>query len=97
MFTYALHFRLGFAYKKMHTQIQKFSKKLRSYSVILWVNIWSTIPRKQIHAQNQEHIKKRCEKCYMLTIKIRHSGIFIVKFEHISKLFLVFLSLILNK
>ena len=47
--------------------------------------------------------RKRCEICSKLTIKTperrqwRHSGVFIVNFEHISPLFLVFLLLTLNK
>ena len=45
----------------------------------------------------------RCEICSKLTIKIpeqchwRRSGIFIVNFEHISHLVLVFLSLTISK
>ena len=38
--------------------------------------------------------RKRCEICSKLTIKVperRHSGVFIVNFEHISHLFLVLL------
>ena len=44
----------------------------------------------------------RCEICSMLTVKTpagrqwRRSGVFIVNFEHISHLFLVFLLLTLN-
>ena len=46
---------------------------------------------------------KSCEICSKFTIKTierrhgRHSGVFIVDFEHISNLFLVFLLLTLNK
>ena len=52
---------------------------------------------------NNRNIGKRCEICSKLTIKAlerghwRRSGVFIVNFEHISHLFLVFLLLILNK
>ena len=51
---------------------------------------------------NNRNIRERCEICSKL-IKIlerrhwRRSGVFIVNFEHISHLFLVFLLLILNK
>ena len=50
-----------------------------------------------------EKIKKRCEICSKLTIKTAErchwycSGVSIVKFEHISHLFLMFLLLTLNK
>ena len=52
---------------------------------------------------NNRNTRKRCEICSMLTIKIperrhwRRSGIFIVNFEHISLLVLVFLLLILSR
>ena len=52
---------------------------------------------------NNRNSTKRCEICSKLTIKIPKrrqrccSRIFIVKFEHITHLFLVFLLLILNK
>ena len=46
---------------------------------------------------NNSNTRTRCEICSKLTIKKpeqgqwRRSGVFIVKFEHISHLFLVFL------
>ena len=52
---------------------------------------------------NRNTARKRCAICSNLTIKIleprhsRRSGVFIVTFEHISHLFLIFLLLILNK
>ena len=52
---------------------------------------------------NNRNTRKRCEICSKLTIKTqerrhwRRSGIFIVNFEHILHLFLVFLLLTLNK
>ena len=52
---------------------------------------------------NKRNSRTRCEICSKLTIKIpeRHhwprSGIFIVNFEHISYLVLVFLLLTLSK
>ena len=49
---------------------------------------------------NNRNTRKRCEICAKLTIKTqerRHSGVFIVNFEHISNFFLVFLLLNLNK
>ena len=49
---------------------------------------------------NNRNTRKKCEICSKLTIKTperRRSGVFIVNFEHISHLFLVFLLLTLNK
>ena len=52
---------------------------------------------------NNRNIRTRCEICSKLTIKIperrqwRRSGIFIVNFEHISQLVLVFLLLNLSR
>ena len=52
---------------------------------------------------NNRSTNKRCELCSKLTINTpqqhhwRQSSVFIVNFEHISQLFLVFLSLTLNK
>ena len=51
---------------------------------------------------NNRNIRKICETCSKLTIKTperrhwRRSGVFIVNFEHILQLFLVFLLLTLN-
>ena len=52
---------------------------------------------------NNRNTRKRCQICSKLTIKTpeqrhswRHSGVFIVKFEHISHLLLVFLLLTLK-
>ena len=56
------------------------------------------LPLKVLHRDT----RIRCEICSILTIKTperrqwRHSGVFIVKSEHISNLVLVFLLLILN-
>ena len=53
-------------------------------------------------AFNNRNTRTRCEICSKQTIKTperrhwRRSGVFIVKFEHISHLFLVFLLLTLN-
>ena len=50
-----------------------------------------------------ETLEKRCEICSMLAIKtperrqMTSSGVFIVNFEHILDLFLVFLLMSLNK
>ena len=52
---------------------------------------------------NNRSTRKRCEICSKSTIKTserrhwRHSGVFIVNFEHISPHFLLFLLLTLNK
>ena len=46
---------------------------------------------------NNENSKTKCEICSNLTIKTSvFTGVFIVDFEHISYLFLVFLMLTLN-
>ena len=47
---------------------------------------------------NSRNTKKRCGKCSKLTMKTpdRRSGVFIVNFEHISRLVLVFLLLTLK-
>ena len=52
---------------------------------------------------NNKNIRTRCKICSKLTIKTpeqrqwRRSVVFIVNFEHISHLFVVFLLLTLNK
>ena len=48
---------------------------------------------------NNNYTRKRCETCSKLTIKTPQwrSSVFVVDFEHISHLFLVFLLLTLNK
>ena len=45
---------------------------------------------------NNRNTKTRCATCSKLSIKMRLSDIFIVKFEHISHLVLVFFLLTLN-
>ena len=49
---------------------------------------------------NNKNIRKRCELCSKLIIKAlerRCSGVFVVNFEHLSRLCLMFLLLTLNK
>ena len=52
---------------------------------------------------NNRNTRKRCEICSKLTINTperrhwRHSGVFVVNFEHVLHLFLVFLLFTLNK
>ena len=49
---------------------------------------------------NNRNTRKRCEICLKLTIKTRErrrSDVFIVNFEHISYLFIMFVLLTLNK
>ena len=55
-------------------------------------------PSRQLHVNNR-NIRKRCEICSKLTIKTpwRRSGVFIVHFEHISHLVLVFPLLTLSR
>ena len=66
---------------------------------------WPTksVPSRYLLAQmNNRNTRTRCEICSKLIIKTperpqwRRSGVFIVNFEHISHLFLVFLLLTLN-
>ena len=46
---------------------------------------------------NNKNTRTKCEICSKLTIDTsRRSGVFIVNFEHVSHLFLVFLLLTLN-
>ena len=50
---------------------------------------------------NNRNTRRRCEICSKLTIKtperqLRRSGVFIVSFEHITHLVLVFLLLTMN-
>ena len=48
---------------------------------------------------NNRNTRTRCEICSKLTLQIAelHSGVFVVKFEHIPHLVLVFLLLTLNR
>ena len=52
---------------------------------------------------NNKNTRRRCEICSKLTLKTpewrqwHRSGVFIINFEHLSHLFLVFLLLTLNK
>ena len=63
-------------------------------------NLWANIYLSKV---NNRNTRKRCEILSKLTIKTQNwrqwyrSGAFIINFEHISHLFLVFLLLILKK
>ena len=82
---------------------------VKSSQVSEWVYSAITQNKKQTNPTgiyllkvNNRKTKSRCQICSKLTKKIlercqwRHSGIFIVNFEHLSHLDLVFLLLILN-
>ena len=78
---------------------QSFSIFCSKYCIFFWIfpaNIY-------LFKVNNKNTRKMCETCSKLTIKTpercqwRRSVVFIVKFEHISHLFLVFLLLIFKK
>ena len=67
-------------------------------------NGFKTVPANiSMFKVNKRYTRKRCEICSKLTIKTperrqwRHSGVFVINFEHISQFFLVYLLLTLNK
>ena len=76
------------------------SKKSRKASYITFIYQYYT---KATIYLFQVNTRKRCKICSKLSIKTserrhyRRSGVFIINFEHISYLFLVFLLLTLNK
>ena len=65
-------------------------------------SVYDFLPNIYLFKFNSRNTRKRCEIFSKLTIKTpercqwRRSGVFIVNFEHISHLFLVFLLLTLN-
>ena len=82
------------------------SKKQASWLVsISGVNYLTGVHPSQylLVESQQQNFRKRSERCWKLTIKTpewhhgRRYGVFIVNFEHISHLFLVFLFLPLSK
>ena len=64
---------------------------------------WPHLPVTYLLRVNNRNIRTRCEICSKLTIKtpeqrhLRYFDVFIVNFEHISELVLVFLSLTLRR
>ena len=73
-------------------------------SILAGINLEKLTPTNiYLSKVNDKNTRKRCEICSKLTIKTperrhwRRSGVFIVNFEHISHLFLVFSLLTLNK
>ena len=70
---------------------------LRKSNVILWLYFGNPAGIYLLKVNNR-NTRTRCEICSKLTIKTpeRRSGVFIVNFEHISHLVLVFLLLTLN-
>ena len=76
---------------------------LLSVNRCIWIRLICIIQASNyMFKVNNRNIRARCEICSKLTIKIperrhwRPSGIFIVNFEHISHLIIVFLLLTLN-
>ena len=72
--------------------------------LIVFHVVWGAFPSgNYIFKVNNRNTRTKCEICSKLTIKtperrhLRRSGVFIVNFEHISHLVLVFLLLTLNK
>ena len=76
--------------------------RLRRFSPGRRIQLYSQLPFSCSDSTIETH-SKRCEICSKLTIKTpewgqwHRSGVFIVNFEHISDLFLVFLLLTLKK
>ena len=85
---------------KMNTG--NFFTKISSYVSILFCKIMFLLNMYLFKVTNT-NTKKRCEICSKLTIKTlersqwRRSGVFIINFEHIPRLFLVCFLLNLNK
>ena len=84
------------------TQPQPFIIQERYTQVISFLR-WKVFPANiYLFKVRNRNTRKRSEICSVLTIKtperhqLRRSGVFIVNFEHISHLFLVFLLLTLN-
>ena len=74
------------------------------FSISLTFLLWKTSPvRNYMFKLNNRNTRTSCEICSKLTIKTpeqshwRRSGVFIVNFEHISQLVLVFLLLTLSR
>ena len=67
--------------------------------IVYWVFIWWTCSQICVSSKSTIKSQKRREICLKLTIKTleRHITVFVVNFEHISDLFLVFLWLTLNR
>ena len=78
------------------------NSKLILFSWLI-LNKFSLLTNIYLFKVNNRNARKSCEICSKLTIKTperrswRRSGVFIVNFEHILHLFLVFLSSTLNK
>ena len=79
---------------------------VKSVRIVFFCSVFSRIQSpagKYMFKVNNRNTRRRCEICSKLTIKIpeprhwRRSGIFIVNFEHISHLALVFLLLTLSR
>ena len=67
------------------------------HAVYLIIFLSSVYPGRHLPVSNR-NTRTRCEICSKLTIKTpeRRSGVFIINFEHISYIALVFLLLTLN-
>ena len=98
-------------YLLLHSKIGKASyshKSIRNSFLwdykVAWKNVANASPKRQLNVQSlKRNTRTRCEICLMLTIKTperhqwRRSVVFIVNFEHISHLALVFLLLTLKR
>ena len=93
----ACHLPPRSSYRTKHKKIEHFLylNTFKRIQRFFWVE-WD-INRSFLLKVNNRNSRKRCEICSKLTIKIperrqwRRSGVFIVNFEHISHLVLVFL------
>ena len=77
---------------------------LRRKKTLLWLHTHACTQGNYMFKVNNRNTRTKCEICSKLTIKMperpqtrRRSGIFIVNFEHISHLVLLFLSLTLSR
>ena len=85
------------------TQCNSFGQNLYKIILVLTTFSFGFLANIYFFKLNNRNTRKRCEICSKLTIKTpergqrRCSGVFIVNFEHILHLFLMFPLLALNK
>ena len=88
-------------YRKQRDVINKLGLK-KNYALVFWLYLRTLLANIYLFIVNNRNTRKGCEICSKFTIKtlerrqLRHSSVFMVNFEYISHLFLVFLFLILN-
>ena len=90
------------SHRPVHTNIY-WDHLLCAYKQLFALHCWMNPAGNYMFKVNNRNTRTRCEICSKLTIKTperrqwRRSGVFIVNFEHISHLVLVFLLLTLNR